>query len=150
MKRCLRAQLRFSLIASWVFVAGLGSLLAQAHAQVRTFPATAQVGMFEVLAPPLVSFNGQDARLSPGARIKAANNLIVQPASLVGQGQWASVVREPQGMLHEVWILRAEEVQALGDNLPVTTNFVFGSQVDQTPRDDGKTPFDQLPKFQQQ
>lgn len=148
MKRCLRAYLRLSLLAGFTLFAGLTGFTASA--QVRTFPPTAQVGMLEVLSPPLVSFNGQSARLSPGSRIKAANNLIVQPASLVGQGQWASVVRDPQGMLHEIWILRDDEIQARRDSLPIITNFVFGSQIDQTPRDDGKTPFDQLPKFPKQ
>lgn len=123
---------------------------ASAVAQGRQFPNDSQLGWLEVTTPPLVLLNNRPDRLSPGARIKGSNNLIVLSAGLVGQQQWVRFVRNQQGQLHDVWILSPAEVDAQRDSLPSVTNYVFGSQLNHAPVDDGKTPFNQLPKFPQQ
>lgn len=146
MNRCFSTRWRVLPVA----VFGLAMQTASVCAQVRQFPANSQVGMLEVTAPPLVLLNQQADRLSPGARIKASNNQIVMSASLVGQQHWVRFVRNHLGQLHDVWILSPAEVNAQRDSLPSITNFVFGSQQNQTPVDDGKTPFNQLPRFPQQ
>jgi hypothetical protein len=128
---------------------GLALACANAWSQVRQFPANSQLGWLEVTTPPLAKLNNHPDRLSPGARIKASNNLIVMPASIVGQQQWVRFVRNQQGQLHDVWILSPAEVEAQRDSLPTVTNFVFGSELNQTPVDDGKTPFHQLPTYPQ-
>jgi hypothetical protein len=52
-------------------------------------------------------------RLSPGARIRAENNMLVVSGALSGQTLLVAYVREPNGLLHEVWILNAAERAAI-------------------------------------
>ena len=76
---------------------------------VRNFPANTERGALVVTQPPEVLINGKPERLSPGARIRATNNLLVLSGTLVGQNLLVNFVREPQGMVHEVWILTEAE-----------------------------------------
>jgi len=131
---------------------GLACLLpsaAVAQDQVRTFPPAALRGMLEVTQPPQILINGQVERLSPGARIKAQNNLIVMSGTLVGQSLLVNYVRNQQGLIQDVWILTAAEAQQKRKGMDIT-NIVFASDADKPKTDDGKTPFDQLPTFPQQ
>lgn len=151
MNRCLPALKGFSL--------GLMSLLVcfvtlapeplAAQGLVRQFPAAAKRGTLEVTQPPNILINGQAERLSPGARIKNSNNMIVLSGSLIGQAVLVNYLRDPQGQIHEVWLLNPAEAQQKRAGMEPVTNFVFGSDADQPKTDDGKTPFNQLPKFQQ-
>ena len=152
MNRCLRA-LHFPAALVSALLIGTCSLVswpAAAQSQVRQFPAAALRGTFEVTAPPNVLINGQPERMSPGARIKGPNNLLVLSASLVGQRVLVNYLRDAQGLVHEVWILNGPEAQEKRAGLEPRTNFVFGSDADKPKTDDGKTPFNQLPKFQGQ
>jgi hypothetical protein len=104
MSRCATARLA-------VLAAGL-LLLLPASAQdlvKRSFPAHALRGELVVLAPPEASLDRQPARLAPGARIRGANNLIVQSAGLSGQPLLVHYTRDGRGELREIWILRADE-----------------------------------------
>jgi hypothetical protein len=65
-----------------------------------------------IISPPEVLIDGKPARLSPGARIRGANNMLVMSGALVGQAVVVNYVREPLGLVHEVWILNAAEIQA--------------------------------------
>ncbi len=85
-------------------------LVAGATAQTsRPFPATALRGSFQVVQPPEVLLNGQADRLSPGARIRGADNMLQMSASLTGLKLLVHYTREPSGLVHEVWILTAAE-----------------------------------------
>ncbi len=75
----------------------------------RPFPANALRGSLEITLPPLVLLNGSPARLSPGSRIRGADNLLQLSGSLVGQTLTVNYTVETQGMLHDVWILTPEE-----------------------------------------
>ena len=75
----------------------------------RPFPATALRGELLVTQAPELQLNGEPARLSPGARIRGANNLLQMSASLAGQPLLVHYTREPSGLVHEVWILTPEE-----------------------------------------
>lgn len=151
MNRCLPALKGFSL--------GLMSLLVSfvtlapepvtAQGLVRQFPAAAKRGTLEVTQPPNILINGQPERLSPGARIKSPNNMIVLSGSLVGQALLVNYLRDPQGHIHEVWLLNPAEAQEKRAGMETVTNFVFGSDADKPKTDDGKTPFNQLPQFNQ-
>jgi hypothetical protein len=102
MYRCVLA-----LAASTVLV-----VAAQAQQAVRrAFPAQALRGELVVTAAPEVLLNGQPARLSPGARIRGANNLITQSAALTGVTLLVNYTRDGQGQLNEVWLLRVDEAQ---------------------------------------
>lgn len=143
---------RFSTLLALVLVwlASLGPCTATAQSILRQFPAAARRATLQVTQPPEVLINGNPARLAPGARIKSSNNLLVMSASLVGTPVLVNYVRDSQGLIHEVWILSAEEAQEKRVGMEAVTNFVFGSDADKPKTDDGKTPFSQLPKYPKQ
>ncbi len=69
----------------------------------------AQRGVLRIVQPPEVLLNKQPARLAPGARIRGRNNLITMSASLMGEDLPVRYTRDPLGLVHEVWVLTAEE-----------------------------------------
>lgn len=102
--------------------------LAQTDAivSIRQFPPKAVRGTLLVVAPPEVVMDGKKDRLSPGSRIRGANNIMVMSGALVGQTVVVNYTREPTGMIHDVWILSADEIRLLpvsapAPALPVTT-----------------------------
>lgn len=90
-------------------------LAASAHAQVvvRTAPADVKAARLVVTTPPQITIDGQPDRLSPGARIRNTQNLVVLSGSLVNQPLPVVYRRDPAGLVHEVWILTAEEYARL-------------------------------------
>ncbi len=85
-------------------------LAAGATAQTsRPFPATALRGALVITQPPEVLLNGAPARLSPGSRIRGANNMLQLSAALVGQQLLVHYTREPSGLVHDVWVLTPDE-----------------------------------------
>ena len=113
MKRWLRTlKTPLSLLALCLsFAACLWPTVADAQDVVRTFPDKALRGVLQVTAPPEVLLNGAPARMSPGARIKGPNNLIIMSGTLVGQTLRVNYVRDGQGMIHEVWLLTDAEAR---------------------------------------
>jgi hypothetical protein len=79
-----------------------------AHAQ-RVFESNALRGELQITTPPEALLNGQPARLSPGARIRSAQNLIVLSGTVVGQKLVVHYTVDGFGLVHNVWILSAEE-----------------------------------------
>ena len=75
----------------------------------RPFPATALRGTMVVTQPPVITMDGKPAQLSPGARIKAANNLLVMSSALIGQELTVNYTVEQLGLVHDVWILNEAE-----------------------------------------
>jgi hypothetical protein len=75
----------------------------------RPFPATALRGELQVTQPPEVLLNGQTARLSPGSRIRGADNMLYLSASLSGHRLLVHYTREPSGLVQDVWILTPDE-----------------------------------------
>jgi hypothetical protein len=144
MNRCLPV-VRFSGLLI-LLVAGLCAP-ASAQTAPRQFPPSALRGMLRVIQPPDVLINGSPARLSPGARIKGATNLMVMSAALVGSPVLVNYKRDAQGMIHEVWILSDAEALEKWAGMAPVTNFVFESDGLKPKTDDGKTPFDQLPRY---
>ena len=105
MNRCL-ASLLFAPVVL------MGSALAQEA--VRQFPPSTERGAMMVTQPPEVLINGRAERLSPGARIRGVDNLLVLSGQMVGQNYLVNFVREPHGLIHEVWVLTpAEAAQPL-------------------------------------
>jgi hypothetical protein len=141
-------------MAAWLLlvVAACLMLAATTHAQgfTRQFPANIKRGMMTVTAPPEVQINGTGMRLSPGVRIRGPNNLLLMSGALIGQQYAINYVLEQQGLVRDVWILTQAEVDQLPRGWDTTTNFVFSSDADKPKVDDGKTPFNQLPKFPKQ
>ncbi len=88
---------------------GLGLSAAVAAQPARPFPATALRGALLVTQPPEVLLNGEPQRLSPGARIRGANNMLQMSGALVGQTLLVHYTRESNGLVHDVWILTPDE-----------------------------------------
>jgi len=155
MKRCLET-LSFALPA--LLVAVLITLGAPAAAQtsgsdgslsVRQFPKAALRAVLVVRTPPEISLNGKADRLSPGARIRNLNNNYVTSGELTGQELLVNYTRDSMGQVYEVWILSAEEAKEKRAGLPprFTLGLDFGSGA--AAQDDGKTPYNQLPRYKQ-
>lgn len=96
---------------------------------VRQFPAAALRGEMVVLAPPVITLDGKADRLSPGARIRDANNMLVMSGVLVKQKVVVNYMRENAGNVHEVWILNSAEARLKRPNTKAPW-FSFGSNAD--------------------
>lgn len=116
----------------------------------RHFPKAALRGEMVVVNPPGIQLDGHPDRLAPGARILSENNMLVMSGQLVGRDLVVNYVRDAAGLVHDVWILNPAEAQERRATAQAGRNFVFDSEVNTTPRDDGKTPFNQLPVYPQQ
>ncbi|WP_372827136.1 hypothetical protein [Polaromonas sp.] len=155
MKRCLKT-LALALPAG--LVAALLTLGVPAAAQtsgsdgslgVRQFPKAALRAVLVVKTPPEITLNGKPDRLSPGARIRNLNNNFVMSGELMGKELLVNYTRDNIGQVYEVWVLSAEEAKEKRPGLPTRT-FSFGFESDgNTPQDDGKTPYNQLPRYKQ-
>ncbi len=85
-------------------------LILPATAQIqRQFPQSALRGDIVFGQPPELLLNAEAARLAPGARIRAENNMIVLSGSLVGSRHVVHYTSDVQGQIKDVWILRPEE-----------------------------------------
>lgn len=124
-------------------------LATAAQAQVREFPAPALRGILQVTQPPEILLDGRADRLSPGARILGPRNELVMSASIAGERLVVNYTREPNGMVHQVWLLNQQEAALKRPGATRERNFLFASEADTRPKDDGKTPFHLLPKYGQ-
>ena len=94
-----------------VFAAALGMALAGSTAAqtTRPFPQTALRGALQITQAPEVLLNEQPARLSPGARIRGANNMLQTSAVWAGQRLLVHYTLDPGGLVHDVWVLTPDE-----------------------------------------
>lgn len=115
----------------------------------RKFPDKALRGTLKVVQAPVILIDGKPERLSPGARIRDTQQRLVMSASITNAELIVNFVRNPTGEVHDVWILtEAEARQKIKTNTPAS-NVSFASDTDNKKQDDGKTPFNQLPSFEQ-
>jgi hypothetical protein len=108
MNRCFPAPRRTALLTLALLAFGL-SPLAHAQNQPRIFPAKALRGTLVVTQPPLISMDGKATQLSPGARIRGTNNMLLLSGSLVNQPMTVNYTLEAHGMVHDVWVLTEAE-----------------------------------------
>jgi hypothetical protein len=87
-------------------LACLAALPAQAQ---RLFERNALRGELVITAPPEARLNGQAVRLSPGARIRSAQNMIQLSGSLIDQKLLVNYTLDGFGQVHEVWVLSPAE-----------------------------------------
>jgi hypothetical protein len=94
--------------------AGLAAALpvasVRAQALMRRYPSTALRGEIAFGAFPQITVNGQPAQLSPGSRVKDLRNMIALPGALVGNKYVVNYTIDSMGLVHEVWILRPDEI----------------------------------------
>jgi hypothetical protein len=98
MFRCLALALSLAVCAPQV-----------AAQQQRNFPPNALRGELLLVNPPEILLNGKPARLSPGARIRGVNNVLVLTGSLAAVKTLVHYTTDSDGALRDVWILRPEE-----------------------------------------
>ena len=105
----------------WIASALLGLSLAvaafcaSAQGIVREAPKDVKPGIIAVSAtPPIIAVDGVADRLSPGARIRDPNNLLVLSGALAGKSVYTVYRRDQSGMVHEVWLLTPAEYEKLG------------------------------------
>ena len=104
--------------ATAVFASFSSILLStSASAQiVRSFPDTALRGKIAFKSPPQIEVDGIADRLSPGARIRDERGMLAMSGALQGKEFVVNFRREAStGMVHEVWILTAEEQKVKRD-----------------------------------
>jgi hypothetical protein len=109
-------------------LAALLAFVALAEEGFRQFPKQALRGNLVVMGMPQVMLDGKPDRLSPGARIRNTKNMIVMPSSVKGKALVVNYVREPNGLIHEVWILTEKEAQEKRAGGGTQTNIAFESQ----------------------
>jgi hypothetical protein len=103
----------------WIATALLGLSFASApvFAQgiVREAPKDVKPGMMAVSAtPPIILMDGKEDRLSPGARVRDTNNMMVLTGALANKTLYTVYKRDPMGLVHEVWLLTPEEYARVG------------------------------------
>ena len=152
-----RCTVRLMAVLALSTALAIASMAVQAQAQdeeasllvTRDLPKAALLGRLLVQQPPDVMLNGQPTRLAPGVRIRDENNQIAMSGALMGQAFPVKYLLDSSGLVSQAWILTADEVRASRKSFSLR-NFLFGSDAATGPVDDGKTPFDQLPRFSNQ
>jgi len=88
---------------------------AFAQTVMRDAPKDVKPGLIAVSAtPPIITVDGKADRFSPGARIHDRNNMLVLTGALAGQTLYTVYRRDPSGLVHEVWLLNAQEYAKVG------------------------------------
>lgn len=93
---------------------------ASAFAQgiTRDAPRDVKPAVIAVSAtPPVITVDGQPDRFSPGARIRDINNMMVLSGQLAGKSLYTVYRRDAAGMVHEVWLLTADEYRRVGGTI---------------------------------
>ncbi|MBI2726038.1 MAG: hypothetical protein HYX42_07285 [Polaromonas sp.] len=116
---------------------------------IRQFPKLARRGELVIVTPPDVALDGKADRLSPGIRIRDANNNLVLSGTLVNVKLPVRYLRDNTGLLQQIWVLNAEEARQKmpgEDGGGILNN--IRSMFETTPAsDDGNTPYDKLPPY---
>ena len=94
------------------FAGALVTLAAPASAQLlRAFPPEALRGALVIGDYPAVTLNGKAATLSPGTRIRGANNMLVMAPTIVGAKLLVHYTLDngASDRIRDVWILTPDE-----------------------------------------
>ena len=115
---------------------------------IRQFPKDAKRGELVVLTAPDIAMDGKPDRLSPAVRIRDINNFLVLSGTLANQKLVVNYLRDNTGLVHNVWVLNAEEIKQKIPGMPegILSNIrsLFETP---TAKDDGNTPYHQLLKY---
>ncbi|MBR6976217.1 MAG: hypothetical protein IKH84_04895 [Ottowia sp.] len=77
----------------------------------RVFPRGTVRGQITFVRDKEVFVNGAREKLSPGVRLHDAKNRIPPRGALDGQTFTVNYVRDPRGVIREVWLLTPQEAQ---------------------------------------
>ncbi len=109
----LSGAFAFTVPAALTTALVLSAPAALAQGVGRPIPKDVKFGHMVVVQPPEVTMDGQPDRLSPGARIRHTNNLLVLSGTVVGQTLPVVYRRDTYGLIHQVWLLSPEEAAQL-------------------------------------
>jgi hypothetical protein len=103
----------------WTRTALVGLSLAASAAWAQNFvreaPKDVKPAVIAVSAtPPIITVDGKEDRLSPGARVRDRNNMLVLSGALAGKTLYTVYRRDSAGLVHEVWLLNEEEYEKIG------------------------------------
>ena len=116
----------------------------------RQFPKDARRGELVVTNAPEIAMDNKPDRLSPAVRIRDINNQLVLSGTLTNQKLVVNYVRDNTGLVHNVWVLNSEEIK---QKMPGKPEGILSNirSMFETPvvKDDGNTPYNQLPKYKQ-
>jgi hypothetical protein len=88
---------------------------AFAQTVMRDAPKDVRPAIITVSAtPPIIQVDGKEDRLSPGVRIRDRNNMLMLSGGLAGKQLYTVYRRDSMGLVHEVWLLNAEEYEKVG------------------------------------
>ncbi|NML43026.1 hypothetical protein HHL11_04630 [Ramlibacter sp. G-1-2-2] len=91
------------------------AFVASAQGIVREAPRDVKPAIMVVSAtPPIITVDGKDDRFSPGVRIRDLNNMLVLTGTLAGKTIYTVYRRDGAGLVHEVWLLTADEYAKVG------------------------------------
>ena len=114
----------------------------------RQFPKEVKRGQLVVLTPPEIAMDSKPDKMSPAVRIRDVNNNLILSGTLVNQKLVVNYLRDNTGLVHNVWVLNAEEIK---QKMPGQPEGILSNirSLFETPvvKDDGNTPFNQLPKY---
>jgi len=117
---------------------------------IRQFPKEAKRGVLVVLTAPEIAMDSKPDRMSPAVRIRDINNNLVLSGTLANQKLVVNYLRDNTGLVHNVWVLNAEETKQKMPGQPEGILSNIRSMFETpTVKDDGNTPFNQLPKYKQ-
>lgn len=124
MNRWQKAPKAHLFIAACSLLASFSAIFSsESWAQMqRIFPQSVERGVVKFSEVPLeVKLNGKDERLAPGARVRGPQNTFVLNYALVGQTFTVNYLRDPAGMVRDIWLLTPEEAQTLPDGSAAPT-----------------------------
>jgi hypothetical protein len=108
-------QFKYS-VSAILFIAAQAVNTPATAQMARFFPDSAVRGNITFKSPPQIELDGKADRLSPGARIRDEQGMLAMTGALQGKEFVVNFRREAAtGMVHEVWILTAEEQKVKRD-----------------------------------
>lgn len=109
-----RAYTLAALLALPLSLAALAPLDAGAQESIRRdAPKDVVLARMTVELPPVIRIDGKADRLSPGSRIRDTRNMLVLSGALAGQTVPVVYRRDAAGLVHDVWLLTADEYKQL-------------------------------------
>ena len=121
MIRCWTFHRHHRLFAASICLGALAALLsppAQAQMQ-RLFPHGVQRAQISFVEPPQVLLDGRPERLAPGARVRNEHNMIALSGTLRGKTFVVNYLRDPAGVVRDIWILTPQEAGGTLDGRPL-------------------------------
>ena len=135
---------------SALLISTVGAQTEDFKPNTRQFPKDAKRGELVVLTAPEIAMDSKPDRLSPAVRIRDINNNLVLSGTLANQRLVVNYIRDNTGLVHNVWVLNSEEIK---QKMPGQPEGILSNirSMFETPvvKDDGNTPFNQLPKYKQ-